>query len=113
MAPEIASLLGELQQLTTNQIPGIESSRESLLHAARQLVRRLETPAERITRMSWYDSTLYGVVKVLTDLGIFKLLEARETSTNVPELAKASHADEKLLSRLIEPDAVQPPETPA
>lgn len=101
MAPDIAKLTADLQQLTSSLKPSFESSRESLLEAAKQLVRRLETPAERICHLAWNDVPFIGAVRVLIDLKIFKLLAQANEPKEVTELAKASGCDAKLLSRLL------------
>lgn len=101
MAPDVAKLTAELQQLIPTLKPGLESSREGLLQAARQLVRRLETPPERICRLSWNDVPFIGAVRVLIDLKIFKLLADSNGPRTTTQLAEESGADPKLASRLL------------
>ncbi|KAL3431517.1 O-methyltransferase-domain-containing protein [Aspergillus tetrazonus] len=71
------------------------------LDAARRLVYSLETPREAMVRYCWSQSTIYAAIETCVDLGVFVSLSKDDTPKTVAELAKATHADPLLLSRLL------------
>ncbi|KAL4745383.1 hypothetical protein BDW72DRAFT_198702 [Aspergillus terricola var. indicus] len=77
-----------------------EDVRADYLDAARHLVYALETPREAMIRYCWSQSTLYAAIETCVDLGVFVLL-SEDTPKTAAELAKATHADTLLLSRLL------------
>ncbi|KAK4899973.1 hypothetical protein LTR27_002736 [Elasticomyces elasticus] len=78
------------------------SGRNAALSAARSLVAALESPAERIARMSWYDPLLIAAVRLGIDAKLFiELREHAGKPATISELADANKADPVLLARLL------------
>lgn len=107
---------GDLIQLTENiqrkvgslqSDKGNEISRQDLIRDARALVSQLETPRERLSRMAYFEYSIYPVTRVLLDLGIFRQLDgAAPRTVNATQLANKSGADVRLLERLLKHVAV-------
>lgn len=52
---DLLPLLQQIQQKGQNVVPDDESERQALSSASRAFVSALETPAERVVRMSWHE----------------------------------------------------------
>ncbi|KAK6400874.1 hypothetical protein LTR81_023915 [Elasticomyces elasticus] len=99
-SPKITQLLAQVA--STGVQAATASGRNAALSAARSLVAALETPAERITRMSWYDPLLIAVVRLSIDVKLFsKLQEQGGKPMTTSELASATSTDPALLIRFL------------
>lgn len=77
-----------------------DSSRISLLNAARSLVSRLERPWERIYRLAICDPTIFESLKIARDVNLFPHLSA-STPKPASALANATSTDPAFLSRIL------------
>jgi hypothetical protein len=107
--PDISQLSRDIQR----KIDDLQSSndnetlRQELIRNARSLIFQLETPRERLARMTYFEHSLYPVTRVLVDLGIFRRLESvSPRSISATQLAEKSGADVGLLERLLKHVAV-------
>jgi hypothetical protein len=97
----LSNLTSEIQQKAAGLQPDNETQRLSLLQSARDLVNSLEKPHERIMRMIYLDNTIFAAIKVLIDLGIFKILAGSTEPITAAKLAQDTGADRSLLERLL------------
>lgn len=99
----VASLRKQLADLTTaiGSVHLRESERHELLDASRSLVRKLETPKEKVARMMWHEPLVLTTARVLIDLNIFKALTEAGEPRTVAQLSSTTGADSALLERLL------------
>lgn len=90
-----------LQQLQGAASNASESGRQQLLAVARSLVHSLEKPEERLGRMCWLDSYMFGVIRVCIDLDLFTKLSEGTGAKTADELGGLTGADPKLLERFL------------
>ncbi|KAF2096919.1 S-adenosyl-L-methionine-dependent methyltransferase [Rhizodiscina lignyota] len=101
-SPEIPSLLQEIQQEVQVLKQGDEQSRQALLDSARALVSALESPAERVARISFHEPTLSTAIRICIDMKLFESLVADNgTPKTTEQLAKLTGSDPKLLERFL------------
>ena len=102
LARDIHRKVDDLQSSDGNEI-----LRQETIRNARSLVYQLETPRERLARMTYFEHSLFPVTRVLVDLGIFRELESvAPQPVNAKQLAEKSGADIRLLERLLKHVAV-------
>ena len=84
---------------------GYDAARRRALTAARRLHQRLETPLELSRRLGWQESAHVVAIKIAMDLGLFKVIQERDLSSNggtsVRDLAEVSGGDEELVGRVM------------
>lgn len=96
-----STITGLLQQFQAASSNISESGRQHLLAVARSLVHSLEKPEERLGRMCWLDSYLFGVIRVCIDLDLFTKLSEGLGAKTANELGRLTGADPKLLERFL------------
>ena len=101
MASYIAHLAQDVQRMGSAIRPDNQKQRQSLLRAARALVNELETPAERIARMTQLDTAIWTATRVLIDMRVFVSLVDSDGPKTASQLAETSGADPKLVERLL------------
>lgn len=97
----LAQLSKQLQEQISTLKPGNEHQRQQLLKVATDIVRAVETPAERIARMCYVEIYLFVTCRILIDLGVFTLISNEGQAVTVARLAEKSGADAVLLGRLL------------
>ena len=107
MAPDIAHLIEEVRIQTSSFDKNTEKDRQDLLRSARKLVHELESPAEKVCRMIYLDTSIWVSVRILVDLGVFEQLVAVNGPVTAKELAKSSNADPRLVERFLKFIAVE------
>ncbi|OBT62206.1 hypothetical protein VE03_08054 [Pseudogymnoascus sp. 23342-1-I1] len=107
MASNISHISNKIQQEVSELQPGNERQRLNLLQSARALVNSLEKPHERIMRMCYHESATFMATKVLTDLGIFKILSQTAEPIPASKLAQDTGADCALVERLLKHVAIE------
>lgn len=98
---DIASISENIQQQVSAFQADDETQRQILLQSARNLVKALEPPSERIGRMCYLDPLLFAATRVLLDLDVCQQLTAAETPMSASQLAETKGADPKLVERLL------------
>ncbi|CAN8101502.1 unnamed protein product [Discula destructiva] len=106
---ELQAIQASIQALSSNG--DTQTQRRALLDSARSLVAALETPAQVIARLSWEVPTASAALRLLIELGVFKLMLAgggveKQTAS---ELAGQSGADPVLVQRLLKRVAAASP----
>lgn len=78
------------------------TARQSLLEAARSLVRALETPRETMIRHCWADNTAFAALTIGIETGVWAELGRDEAPKSVAHLAAAAGGlEEAFLARLL------------
>ncbi|KAK3714263.1 hypothetical protein LTR37_007849 [Vermiconidia calcicola] len=101
MATDLVQLVKDIQQKASSLVPNNEQLRQSLLQSARSLVSQLESPGERIARMTYLEPSIYAAIRVLTDTKIFHILSASDQPMSATQLTAGSSMDVRLLERLL------------
>ncbi|KAJ5095481.1 o-methyltransferase [Penicillium alfredii] len=100
-AEKVPSLVSEISSRGTGIALDNAKDRLELLETARSLVRALETPREALLRYCWREPASFAAIMFTLNLGVFALLPATGSPKKAQELAEATKADPKLLSRML------------
>jgi hypothetical protein len=78
-----------------------EAGRQALLSSAQALVTALESPIEKVARIGWYEPTIYNVLRVVLDLGLFEaMLKENRSAKTATKLAEMTNSDPRLLGKI-------------
>ncbi|OAL46376.1 O-methyltransferase [Pyrenochaeta sp. DS3sAY3a] len=94
---DINELHTQASEFKTND----ERQRLNLLRLAQSIVTQLEKPHERVMRMLYHEPALFMASKVLSDLGIFRILATSSEPRIAGEIARDVGADRHLVERLL------------
>lgn len=101
MKENLTDDIAALQSSAAKLQAGNERQRLDLLKLARSIVTQLEKPHESVMRMLYHEPALFMATKVLTDLGIFRILATKSSPQVAEEIARDASADPRLVERLL------------
>lgn len=98
--PQVTSLVEEIGKAGKSYSQNEQGARDKLLSLAYSLATAVELPSETIQRIGWAEPARFASTKIAVDLNLFEILkEKKDAGVTTEELATASKADPKLISR--------------
>lgn len=102
LPPETASLLEAVISKGKTLHSGDQNARHELLEASRALYLSLQTPVEAILNIVWAYPTLYSIIRVAGDIGLFrKLTENGGKAKTSSELSSLTGTNLSFLRRVL------------
>ncbi|KAK4164968.1 S-adenosyl-L-methionine-dependent methyltransferase [Cladorrhinum sp. PSN259] len=97
----VPSILQKIQRLGGNLDATDDSTRQSLLSAARSLVVALEKPRETMIRHCWAENSLSSVISLGVEVGIWDYLASSSSPKTVSQIAAATYTEAAFIGRLL------------
>ncbi|KAH8881754.1 O-methyltransferase [Thozetella sp. PMI_491] len=97
----VTALLREVQEKGYLLKQDDALSQNALREAAQNLANALESPIERVGKLSWYEPTMAFAIRVLIDMKLFQKIAADGSPKLANDLAISVGAEPKLVERLL------------